>query len=39
MYLIGFLTLENWLCAGEVLGLPAAHTPLLTQAVCSRACL
>ena len=28
MYLVGFLTSENWPCAGEVLGIPAAHTRL-----------
>lgn len=39
MYFMVFLTLENWPFAGEVLGIPAAHAPLITQAVCSRASL
>lgn len=30
-----FLTLEKWLSTGDVLCIPAVHTPLVVQAACS----
>ena len=38
MYLEGlfcFLTLENWSFIGDVLCIPAVHSPLITRAQCS----
>ena len=39
MYLVGwlhFLTLEKWPFVRDVLCTPAAHSPLVTRAICSR---
>ena len=39
MYLVGclcFLTLEKWSSVGDVLSVPAVHSPLVTRAVPSR---
>ena len=39
MYVVGWLyfpTLEKWPFVGYVLCVPAAHAPLVTQAICSR---
>ena len=39
MYLVGwlhFLTLEKGPFEGEILCVPAAHSPLVTKAICSR---